>query len=117
MHLDQNIKKCYLETSESVNTYVSIHNPKNPEIFNVMNFNLPILQKDPKMNTVLSDIKLIKSKQQPNNLKRLLIKAKFNHDSNHEVKLYNRPKCGLCIHLIESNSFEFNCGKKLFTNQ
>ena len=66
------------------------------------------------MNKVLSNFKLIISKRQPNNLKRLLTKAKFNHDSNHEVKRCNRPNCGLCIHHLESNSFEFKCGKRFF---
>ena len=118
MQLDQKTLRNVTEkTSESVITYVSTHNPKNPEIFNVINFNLPILQEDPKMNKVLSNFKLIKSKRQPNNLKRLLTKAKFNHDSNHEVKRCNRPNCGLCIHLLESNSFEFNCGKRFFVHE
>ena len=118
MQLDQKTLRNVTEkTSESVITYVSTHNPKNPEIFNVINFNLPILQEDPKMNKVLSNFKLIKSKRQPNNLKRLLTKAKFNHNSNHEVKRCNRPNCGLCIHLLESNSFEFNCGKRFFVHE
>ena len=118
MQLDQKTLRNVTEkTSESVITYVSTHNPKNPEIFNVINFNLPILQEDPKMNKVLSNFKLIKSKRQQNNLKRLLTKAKFNHDSNHEVKRCNRPNCGLCIHLLESNSFEFKCGKRFFVHE
>ena len=118
MQLDQKTLRNVTEkTSESVITYVSTHNPKNPEIFSVINFNLPILQEDPKMNKVLSNFKLIKSKRQPNNLKQLLTKAKFNHDSNHEVKRCNRPNCGLCIHLLESNSFEFNCGKRFFVHE
>ena len=50
-------------------------------------------------------------------LKRLSTKAKFNHDSNHKVKRCNRPNCGLCIHLLESNSFEFNCGKRFFVHE
>ena len=53
------------------------------------------------MNKVLSNFKLIKSKRQPNKLKRLLTMAKFNHDFNHEVKRCNRPNCGFCIHLLE----------------
>ena len=118
MQLDQKTLRNVTEkTRESVITYVSTHNPKNPEIFNVINFNLPILLEDPKMNKVLSNFKLIKSKRQPNNLKRLLTKAKFNHDSNHEVKRCNRPNCGLCIHLLESNSFEFKCGKRFFVHE
>ena len=33
--------------------YVSTHNPKNPEIYNVTKFNLPILHEDPKMSSIL----------------------------------------------------------------
>ena len=118
MQLDQKTLRNVTEkTSEPVITYVSTHNPKNPEIFILINFNLPILQEDPKMNKVLSNFKLIKSKRQPNNLKRLLTKAKFNHDFNHDVKRCNRPNCGLYIHLLESNSFEFKCGKRFFVHE
>ena len=59
------------------------------------------------MNGILSNFKLIKSKRQPNNLKRLLTKAKFNHNVDHEVKRCSRPNCGLCIHLLEGNSIEY----------
>ena len=56
------------------------------------------------MNNILLNFKLIKSKRQPNDLKRLITKAKFNHNVDHEVTRCNRPNCGLCIHLPEGNS-------------
>ena len=67
------------------------------------------------MNSILSNFTMIKSKRQPNSLKRILTKAKFNHDSEHEVKRYQRPNCGLCTHLFEGTAFEFNCGRKFGT--
>ena len=69
------------------------------------------------MNDILSNFKLIKSKRQPNSFKRLLSKAKFNHNVDHEVKRSNRPNCGLCIHLLEGNSVEFNCGRKMYVHE
>ena len=61
---------------ESVNTYVSTHNPQNPELLSIIKSNLPILQEDPKINSILSKFTMIKSKRQPNNLKQILIKDK-----------------------------------------
>ena len=56
------------------------------------------------MRDILSRYKMIKSKRQPYNLKRLLSKAKFTFNDKHEVRKCNRPNCGLCIHLTEGNS-------------
>ena len=54
---------------------------------------------EPKMNDILPKFKIIKSKRQPNNLKRLLTKAKYSNSDQHEVKRCQKPICGLCIHL------------------
>lgn len=64
------LKNVSKQTCEPVITYVSTHNPQNPELFNVIKFNLPVLQEDLNMNDILSNFKVIKSKQQPNNLKK-----------------------------------------------
>ena len=65
------------------------------------------------MRGILSKFKLIKSKRQPYNLKRLLAKAKFTSNDEYALKNCNRPNCGLCIHMLEGNSLTFNCGTKL----
>ena len=80
---------------EPVITYVSTRYPRNPEIFNAIKSNLPILQEDPKMNSILSNFTIIKNKGQRNSLKRILTKAKFNNDPDHEVKRCKRPNCRL----------------------
>ena len=69
------------------------------------------------MNDILSNIKIIKSKRQPNNLKRLLTKAKFSNSDHHEVKRCHKPNCGLCVHLIEGDAFEFKCGRKFYVHE
>lgn len=98
------------KTVEPIIPYVSTFNPNDPEMFNVIMNNKPILEEDEKMGSILSRYKFIKSKRQPYNLKRLLTKAKFSSNECHEVRICNRPNCGLCIHLIEGNSVTFRCG-------
>ena len=118
MNLDKNtLRTIKNKTDDKVIPYVSTHNPKNPEIYKVIQFNLPILKEDPKMNDILSNFKIIKSKRQPNNLKRLLTKAKFSNCDHHEVKRCHRPNCGLCVHLIEGDAFEFKSGRKFYVHE
>ena len=62
------------------------------------------------MRNFLSKHKILKSKRQPFNLKRLFTKAKLTSNDTYEVKKCNTPNCGLCTHLLERNSFAFNCG-------
>lgn len=100
-------------------TYVSTHNPKNPEIFGVMKNNLPILENDTIMRNALKDINFIKSKRQPPNLKRLLTKACFTSSTlnaqRFKVTKCGRNNCSLCQHIVESNSYNFK-GKIFYVN-
>ena len=57
------------KTKDQVMPYVSTHNPKSPEIYNAIQFNLPILHEDPKISSILSNFKMINSKRQPKSLK------------------------------------------------
>ena len=95
---------------ENIIPYVSTYNPKDPEMFRVIVDHLPILQEDVQMCDILSRYKIIKSKRQPYNLKRLLSKAKFVSNDKYEVRKCNRANCGLCIHLIEGSTILFKCG-------
>ena len=83
MNFDRNALRNVSEQAYGpVITYLFTHTHQSPELFNVyvIKSNIPIVQEDPKMNEILSNLKLLKSKRQPNNLKRLLTKAKFNHN-------------------------------------
>ncbi len=64
--------------SENVIPFVSTHNPKNPEIFSVIKSNMPIIQQDERLKRIFTSSKFIKSKRQPNNLKKILTRAKFD---------------------------------------
>ena len=64
------------------------------------------------MKEIIQRYTIIKSKRQPNNLKRLLTKAKFTDKQKLPKKsICNRPNCGVWEHLITENKFIFQCGK------
>ena len=65
------------KTDNDIITYVSTFNPKNPELFNSIRRNMPILQEDETMNKILQEFQIMKSKRQPRNLKKLITRAKF----------------------------------------
>ena len=60
------------------------------------------------MNNIINNSKIIKSNRQLPNLKRILIKSKFN-DSNTPpaVSKCLDPRCGLCDYIIEGSTFHF----------
>ena len=70
------------------------------------------------MKEMYSKYKFLKRKRQPENLKKLLTKARFGSEPiNLEIRKCNGKKCGLCIHLIEGSSFQFNLGTLFTVNQ
>ena len=89
--------------------YVSTFNPKNPEFYSLIHNHLSILNTDPKMKKVINEKKVIKSKRQPKNLKKLLTRAKYTEEDTETptVKKCLRPNCGTCPHIMEKNTFEF----------
>ena len=68
------------------------------------------------MKEIIQKYTIIKSKRQPNNLKRLLTKAKFTDTQElPKISKCNRPNCGVCEHLITESEFVFQCGKHLMS--
>ena len=65
------------QNMKNVIPYVSTHNPQNPEIYNVIRNNLPILEEDPDMKKILDNSQVIKSKRQSPNFKKILTRAFF----------------------------------------
>ena len=58
-------------------------NPRNPDIFTIIKPNMAILQNDDKMKNVLQKKNPItKSHRQPENLKKLITRAKFEEKQN-----------------------------------
>ena len=69
------------------------------------------------MNYIIDKRPIIKSNRQPQNLKKILTKAKFTQlDQQHEVKRCNDKKCGLCKNneIIEGHSHLFKNHKQFF---
>ena len=96
--------------------YVSTYNPNNTEMFGILKSNVHILTNDLTMREALSTSKIIKSKRQPPNLKKILTKAKFAEQASrtmHKVFKCNRANCALCDYLEEGHSFNFK--SKIFS--
>ena len=65
------------QNKEEVLPYDSTFNPNNTEMFGILKSNMHILTNDQTIREALSESKIIKSKRQPPNLKRLITKAKY----------------------------------------
>ena len=112
--LDRNSLLTEIKDKSSTNIipFVSTYNPRNPETYQEIQQDVNILKRDPYMNDILKNYKIIKSKRQPPNLKHLLTKAKFSEIYNTpKVTRCRRSNCGLCKHLIEGEKVDFKCGK------
>ena len=96
--------------AEDILPYVSTYNPNNTEMFGILKGNIYILTNDQTMREALSTSKIIKSKRQPPNLKKILTEAKFAEQASrtmHKVFKCNRANCALCDYLAEGHSFNF----------
>ena len=81
-----------IEKTNKKLTFTTTCNPKNPDIFQAIKSNMPILQSDEKMRTSLQDNQIKKSHKQTKKLKQLLTKAKFEEqEQNNEPTV---SKCG-----------------------
>ena len=104
------------ENNATTLTFITSHNPLNPDIFREIRQDINILNRDPYMKEVLENFSILKSVRQPPNLKRLLTRAKLtNTTPTNTVNRCNRPNCGLCTYLLEGNKFTFKCGKTVTT--
>ena len=96
------------EKDMSILPLVSTFNPKNPNVFPRVNECIKTLETCPRLRNAMKRTKLINSKRQSKNLKKLLTRAQFvDNTVTHSVKKCNRPNCGTCIHLLEGNSYTF----------
>jgi len=115
---DELLKPNTNNKNENIIAYVSTHNPKNTEAFNIIKQNENLLKSDPTMETILNENKMIKSKRQPPNLKKILTRAEFsenNNKQNFKVSTCKRSNCILCQFMPESDSYNFN-GKIFYVN-
>ena len=104
------LRKVKEKKSSDVLTFVTTFNKCNPEIFNEAYKNLNQLRMSERMENILNETKLVKSKRQPKNLKKILTCAKFemNDDSTLEgVSRCKNKRCKICDILIEGRNFKF----------
>ena len=86
---------------------VTTYNPNNPNVLSTIKNTLPLLKQSPQMNKIVDKIKIINSKRQPPNLKRILTRARFQleeHIQTTKVTKCNQSLCGTCKHLKEGNN-------------
>ena len=108
--------------SQNVKTvlpFIFTYNPKNPNIFSRIQGCLQILNKSPKMKTIMDNSSLVPSRRQPPNLKLLLTNSYFTvEQKDHRVSKCNdtRHNCQCCNNIIEGNCVEMEDGE-IFTIQ
>ena len=65
------------------------------------------------MVDIMSNYKIIKSKRQPNNLKKILTRSRFTPNRPITgMERCKRSNCGLCPYLLEGKEFKFQSGKQ-----
>ncbi|GAB1602736.1 uncharacterized protein LOC115230173, partial [Argonauta hians] len=93
--------------------YISTHNPRNTEAYNIIHKNIPFLMKDHRLKETINKHKIIKCKRQPKSLKKLLTNAKIPNPNSHpSISKCNRPNCGICDYLLESPNYSFKSGQR-----
>ena len=74
----ETLRTAKTKPKENVLTFVSTNNPNNPNLWPLVHSIVNTLKTSQKMNKVLGKTKIINSKRQPLNLKRILTRAKFS---------------------------------------
>ena len=117
------------QTKQKENTtqplaFVTTHNPRNPDMFQVIKNTISLLDASPKMKRAMEKVQLINSKRQPPSIKQMLTKARFvsntanlpthNNDNNLKVTKCNNKRCGTCSLIFECNEIKFKNSDKPF---
>ena len=103
------------ENDKSILPLVITHNPNNPPVINTVKEHLKFLSNSTEMKQLLNNTKLIVSRRQPQNLKRILTKAAFSENRpTPEVTRCSEPRCGTCDIIITGGKITLNSGKTWF---
>ena len=100
------------KTSEHILPFISTHNPNNAQVFNIIKSSVDYLKasKAPGFN---KELKVIKSRRQAPNLKKILTKAEFT-SRNPGVSKCCDKRCECCHHLLLSDAYKFKNLDKTF---
>ena len=92
--------------------FVTTYNPRNYDIFGYMKQLENNLKQSQKMSDILQEKKIISSKRQSKNLKRILSTSKFDSsETTVTVQKCKDKRCKTCPDIIESSEFTFKNGK------
>ena len=90
-------------------TFVTTFNPNNSNVFPLIQTLYSILQWDPDLKDTFQN-KLIHSRRQPKNLKKMLCPAKLATEGR--ISRCGKPRCQLCNIIVEGDEHTFNNGEK-----
>ena len=89
--------------------FVTTHNPQNPDVWSIVKNAFDFLKTSPNLKRVFGNLQLIKSERQTKNLGRLLQNSYFSESTAMPgTTKCNRPKCGTCPYILETDSVYFN---------
>lgn len=93
-------------TTQEILPFVTTYNPKNKNITPFVKHLNDVLKTDERMSKVLGNFRVIESKRQPKNLKRILCKSNLRNNNLHTVRKCPDQRCGTCPYLKEGNIFK-----------
>jgi hypothetical protein len=112
---NQSPKRKENDTNRTLIPFITTHTPNLNNNYNVIQKTVELLEASPSLGGHFKNIKILNSKRQPPNLKKMLTSASFGKTERvGEIKKCGDNKCILCTHLIEGKSFYFKSSNKHF---
>ena len=99
------------------NTITLVHtfNPREPNLFQIINSSLDILKGSERMKKIINQTKFVNSTRQAQNLKRILTKATFPKKNSIPVaKRCGQPRCKTCPNIQETGSIKLKNADQIF---
>lgn len=93
-------------TTQEIIPFVTTYNPKNKNITPFVKHLNEVLKTNESVSKVLENFRVIESKRQPKNLKRILCKSNFRNNILHTVRTCPDQRCGTCPYLKEGIIFK-----------
>ena len=86
------------KTNSDIIPFVHTHDPGITNVFTTVKANIPILMRSERIKRIIPHNKIIDSRRQPLNLKRILSRAKFQSETgrNFKVETCGDSRCGIC---------------------
>ena len=86
------------KTNSDIIPFVHTHDPGITNVFTTVKANIPILMRSERIKRIIPHNKIIDSRRQPLNLKRILSRAKFQSEigRNYKVETCGDTRCGIC---------------------